>query len=414
MKPSLIIRSTLLLTAILCSSVATAKPLKVYIMAGQSNMVGHANKSTLPYLREDPATLVLHNRLVDKDGKPIVHEDVHISLINEFGTRQGPLTTGFGAKQESLGPELAFGATMGEKLQEPILIIKTAWGGKSLHTDFRTPSAGPYVYNQKVLEKLVQSQKTTAEELNASKAKETGHFYRLMIEHVKMVLADPAKFHPAYSKKDGYEIAGFVWFQGYNDATDTNTYPDRGKPGSYDAYTTALRHLIRDVRKDLDVPKMPFVIGVMGIGGSYTNNTLPENRYLSISTEFQKAMASGADLPEFEGNVFAVHTGLFWDNLQSAADAKKWKIRAEAAELVKQGKLTKKEQPDYEKKRLTEIHTPEEAIAFKGISNQPYHYLGSAKILSRIGEAFAESLINNADKKSVIGGKRPEVREKPE
>ena len=370
MKHRSIVRSTLLLAAILASHVATAKPLEVYIMAGQSNMVGHANKKTLPYIREDPATLALHNRLVDKDGKPIVHENVHVSLINEFGTRQGPLTTGFGAKQDSLGPELAFGATMGEKLQEPILIIKTAWGGKNLHTDFRPPSAG---------------------------TRDTGHFYRQMIEHVKMVLADPGKYHPAYNKKDGYEIAGFVWFQGYNDATDGNAYPNRGKPGSYDAYTKVLGHFIRDVRKDLGVPKMPFVIGVMGIGGSYMNNTLPEGRYLSINTEFQKAMAAAADLPEFEGNVFAVHTGLYWDKLQSAADGKKWKIRAEATEMVKQGKLTSKDQAAYESKRLAEFLTPEEAIAFKGISNQPYHYLGSAKILSRIGEAFAEALINKQD-----------------
>jgi hypothetical protein len=49
---------------------------------------------------------------------------------------------------------------------------------------------------------------------------------------------------------------------------------------------------------------------------------------------------------------------------------------------------------EYERKRLAEVLTPEEAIAFKGISNSPYHYLGSAKILSRIGEAFAEALIN--------------------
>lgn len=389
----------MLLAAILASPVATAKPLRVYIMAGQSNMVGHANKKTLPYLLEDPATIALHNRLVDKDGKPIVHENVHVFLINEFGTRQGPLTTGFGAKQDSIGPELAIGATIHEKLHEPILIIKTAWGGKSLHTDFRPPSAGPYVYDRKVLERFVQSNKTTAEELHASKAKETGHFYRLILEHVKWVLADPGKYHPAYNKKDGYEIAGFVWFQGYNDATDSNTYPNRGKPGSYDAYTEVLGHFIRDVRKDLDVSKMPFVIGVMGIRGSYINNTLPEDRYLSIATEFQKAMAATADLPEFEGNVFAVHTGLYWDKLQSEADKKKWKIRAEATELVKQGKLTNKEQAAYESKRLAEIHTPAEAIAFKGISNQPYHYLGSAKILSRIGEAFADALINKQGNK---------------
>ena len=352
------------------SPVAANRKLKVFIMVGQSNMQGHAGFSTLPYMLEDPATVALHNRMVDKDGKPKVNEAVYVSLLTDYGTKQGPLTAGFGASREKIGPELAFGFTMHEKLQQPILIIKTAWGGKSLHTDFRSPSAG------------------------GNKDEKTGAFYRLMLDHVKKVLADPGQYHPAYNKEEGYEIAGFVWFQGYNDLTDGNAYPNRGEPGSYDAYSEVLGHFIRDVRKDLDVPKLPFVIGVLGVGGSYLNNTLPENKYLSIYKEFQKAMAAPADLPEFKGNVFAVHAGLYWDSLQSAAEEKKWKIRADAKELVKQGKLAPKEQADYEKKRLAEVHTPEEAIAFKGISNQTYHYLGSAKILSRIGEALAEALIS--------------------
>ena len=32
---------------------------------------------------------------------------------------------------------------MEKRLGEPVLIIKTAWGGRSLHTDFRPPIAGP-------------------------------------------------------------------------------------------------------------------------------------------------------------------------------------------------------------------------------------------------------------------------------
>jgi alpha-galactosidase len=380
----------MLLAALLGNPVADAKPLKVYILAGQSNMQGHATFSTLPYMLQDPATVALHNRMVDKDGKPIVFENVHISLINKFGTRQGPLTAGFGAAEDKIGPELAFGATMYEKLQEPILLIKTAWGGKSLHTDFRSPSAGPYVFNQSQLETYPKQNKTTVEEMKAAKAKETGAFYRQMIEHVKMVLADPGKFHPAYKKEEGYEIAGFVWFQGWNDVVDGGAYPNRGAPGSYDSYTTNLRHFIRDVRKELDIPKLPFVIGVLGVNGSYLDNSQADRKHV----EFQKAMAAAADLPEFEGNVFTVHAGLYWDKLQAAADAKKWKVNGEAKGLVKEGKLAPKEQAAYEKKRLAEIHTPEEAIAFKGISNQPYHYLGSAKILSRIGEALAEALIN--------------------
>lgn len=388
----------MLMTAMLGSALATAKPLKIYIMAGQSNMQGYVGPNTFPYMLEDPATVTLHNRLVAEDGKTKVHEGVHVSLITDYGTHQGPLTAGFGGRKSVLGPELAFGATMHEKLQEPILIIKAAWGGRTLHSSFRPPSAGPYVYSEAQIKKYTERFKITTDELYARKVESTGHYYRLMLEHVGKVLADPGKYHPAYDKDEGYEIAGFVWFQGWNDLVDGGTYANRGAPGSYDAYTKVLGHFIRDVRKELDLPKMPFVIGVMGVNGSYLNKTQSDRRHI----EFQKAMAATAELPEFQGNVFNVHTGLYWDKLQTAAITKKWEIRGEAKKLVKEGKLGTKEQIAYENRRIAEIQTPEEAIAYKGISNKAFHYLGSAKIVCQIGEAFAEALINKKGNKPVL------------
>jgi alpha-galactosidase len=393
MKQTIKLISTLLLGSALGAAIASAKPLKVYIMAGQSNMQGHAEFQTLPYMKEDPETVPLHTKLVDKQGTPRIHEDVHLSLNTDYGTHQGPLTAGFGARKNTLGPELAFGVTMHEHLQEPILIIKTAWGGKSLHTDYRPPSAGPYVFDPKVLERVMQRDNATAEQVNAAKAAATGRFYKLMLEHVNTVLADPGRYHPAYDEDEGYELAGFVWFQGFNDLVDGHAYPKRGEPGSYDAYTEVLGHLIRDVRKALNTPQLPFVIGVIGVGGSYLDDSLPDARSTAYHSEFQKAMAAAADQPEFRGNVFTVHTGLYWDHLQGAAENKKWDVRREATDLIKEGKLGKQEQNAYEKKRLAELHTPQEAVAFKGISHKAFHYLGSAKILSRIGEAMAEALI---------------------
>ncbi|MBW1792670.1 MAG: hypothetical protein JRJ14_10530, partial [Deltaproteobacteria bacterium] len=58
------------------------------------------------------------------------------------------------------------------------------------------------------------------EQVKAEKAEATGKYYRLMMEHVKKVLADPKRVCPAYDEKDGYEIAGFVWFQAWNDMCD--------------------------------------------------------------------------------------------------------------------------------------------------------------------------------------------------
>ena len=88
-----------------------------------------------------------------------------------------------------------------------------------------------------------------------------------MIEHVRKVLADIKRVVPEYDPKQGYELAGFVWFQGFNDLVSDWTYDKRNQPGGYDLYGATAGDFIRDVRKDLSAPKMPFVIGVMGIGG---------------------------------------------------------------------------------------------------------------------------------------------------
>ena len=103
--------------------------------------------------------------------------------------------------------------------------------------------------------------------MKAEKAKATGHYYRLMIAHVKKVLADIGEVYPGYDPVQGYELAGFVWFQGWNDMVDRGTYPNRDKPGGYGAYSRVLAHFIRDVRRDLAAPELPFVIGVLGVGG---------------------------------------------------------------------------------------------------------------------------------------------------
>src|SRR3954469_15963467 len=131
---------------------AQAKPLKVFILAGQSNMEGHAKVETFDYIGDDPATAPLLKQMRGADGKPRVCDHVWISYFTGSGEANGEgfgkLTAGYGSRQKpdkdggKIGPEFTFGLTMEAALAEPVLIIKNAWGGKSLHTDFRPPSAG--------------------------------------------------------------------------------------------------------------------------------------------------------------------------------------------------------------------------------------------------------------------------------
>ena len=59
----------------LMTAALQAQKLKVYILAGQSNMQGHARVETIDYIAEDPATKELHARLVDRKGEPRVAKD---------------------------------------------------------------------------------------------------------------------------------------------------------------------------------------------------------------------------------------------------------------------------------------------------------------------------------------------------
>ena len=373
-----------------------AKPLQVFILAGQSNMQGHAKVSTFEHIGMDPATQPMLAEMQNADGSPKVCERVWISSIGCADAEQtGKLTTGFGASQNGpkIGPEFTFGIYMEKFTDAPILLIKTSWGGKSLNTDFRPPSAGPYVFNETQLATFQKQGKDIAA-IKATKEKETGVYYRRMVEHVKTVLGDIRRVVPSYDAAQGYVLSGFVWFQGWNDLVDSGTYPQRDKPGGYAAYSTAMAHLIRDVRKDLSAPKLPFVIGVLGVGGPTADYGPEEQRYKGMHENFRAAMAAPARLPEFKGNVAAVLAEKYWDRELTLAKAKDDKIKEKVRKLAKEGQLKPaEEKASMEKMRMEGLTERERLVLAKGISNFEFHYLGSAKILGGIGKGLAEAAL---------------------
>ena len=403
-----LIHTLIALTALLCGHpfAAEKKPLKVFILVGQSNMEGHAKIETFDYIGDDPKTAPLLKMIRGADGKPTVAEGAWISYLtgrydgSANGEGTGKLTAGFGARGDKptvdggkIGPEFTFGLTMDAALAEPVLIIKTAWGGRSLNTEFRPPSAGPFEFSEAKLAQMQKQGKDIAAE-KAAKAKETGRFYRYMVEHVKKVLADPKRVCPAYDPASGYEIAGFVWLQGFNDLVD-GTYPKAadGKTTDYTKYGEWLADFIRDVRKDLSAPKMPFVIGVLGVDGLKAEGN---------TVAFRKAMTAPSLLPEFKGNVTDVPTAPFWAEELAAIEEKRGKVKAMTSSLKnkskngpnKDGTMTDADQKEYLKKYEVEVISPAEAEMWKrGASNAGYHYLGCAKTFALMGKAFAEATL---------------------
>lgn len=399
-----------LLLTVATAAPAADKPLKVFILAGQSNMQGHASVATFDSLADDPKTAPLLKEMRGPDGKPTVCQRVWITSIGCLGDAysdlreaKGQLTAGFGAPQNKIGPEFTFGLTMEKRLDGPVLIIKTAWGGRSLHTDFRPPGAGPYAWNEY---ELAQHKKRgdDLDKLKAEKAKATGIYYREMIAHVKKVLSDVKRIVPDYDAKQGYELAGFVWFQGFNDYVGFWEYPEQNKAGGFDRYADLLGHLIRDVRKDLGAPKLPVVIGVMGIDGLKGDTKAP-------MMHFRAAQRKAAALAEFRGNVFAVETAPFWDDdldaLHQRWDRLNNKLEQDFRKM--DPKPTEKVKEQARSKAREKEFQPDELKRHKaGVSNGGYHYLGAAKILAPIGKAFAETLLAPPKPDGTANPLRPE------
>ncbi len=335
----------LALTALLCghSFAAEKKPLKVFILAGQSNMEGKAPNALLDHQATNASTKALFAHLRQGDQWR-VRDDVFIKFLD----RKGPLTVGYGSPGRT-GPELEFGTVMGNHFEEPVILVKAAWGGHSLYKLFRSPAAG--FPAAEVLEKeLKQAQErvTKANEKNkkneplptmADIQKDYGSSYRNMMAEVKDVMDNAGTMFPAVKGRK-LEVAGFVWFQGWND-----------QYGAENEYESNLKHFIRDVRKDLGAPRLPFVIGVMGQNGSK-----PAKGAMLIVQQAQLAMN---DVPEFKGNVKAFRTDVLVD---------------QAAE-----ELYPTWQKNFEQWKLTG-------------GDHAYHYLGSAIWFNRIGRAMGDAM----------------------
>ena len=320
-------------------------PLKVFILAGQSNMQGHASLRTLEYLCYNEETAPEYQQWKDRWGDWYHRSDVWIWTTD--GQRYGNLKPGFGQSDKKIGPELGFGWVIGEHLDEQVLLIKTCWGGRSVKQDFLPPSAN--MPSDELLQKdLERARKrnpnTSMEEIKAR----YGKAYRDTITHTNEVLANLKQYFPKYDEKRGYELAGFVFFQGWNDMVDGSQ-----REIKYEDYTTRLAQLIKDVRKDLNSPDLPVIIGELGAGKP---------------GDFQAAQKAATQLPEFEGNVKFVETRKFWE--------------PEVEELVNSGVWK----------------TPDWVKFYNTGSERGYHYLGSAKIYYQMGKAFGQGMLEILNK----------------
>lgn len=236
----------------------------------------------------------------------------------------GLLTVGYSKFATNSGPEYPFGISYERLVDGPVLLIKCAWGGKSLHEHFRPPS------------------------LN-TEGQPTGTYWKLSMQHIQSVLVDPGKYHPDYDPQAGYELAGLVWFQGWNDSGNK-------------AYGDQLVHFIKDFRQAVKSPELPVVCGLLG-HSSWAQTT--------FDSEVNRGMLYAAKHPELKGTVDIVNT------------VKYYPIELGFKNMVKEAYG----------EDSAEYKTAERIIG-RAASKDPVHYHGSAKFKYLIGDAMARRLAN--------------------
>jgi len=257
-------------------SIYSEPPVNVYILAGQSNMQGkgpiegEAGNSLRHMVQNDKKKQF--QMFVNKEGAWAEREDVwiHYDLYPFRELRYGPLKPGYGASSGQVGPEFGFGHAIGEASEGKVLLIKAAWGGKSIGHNFLPPSVGKYP--------------TPSEpELDP------GYFYHRTIQLVDEVAGNMEEFFPDYNGQ-GVKLAGICWHQGWNDQYG----------GLDEKYETNLAAFIKDIRSvehGLGVPGLPFVIASSGMIN-------PE----SAVVQGQIAIGDAKKYPEFADNVAVIDT----------------------------------------------------------------------------------------------------------
>jgi alpha-galactosidase len=211
-------------------------------------------------------------------------DDPNKMLLDEAKLKSAcrPLTVGRG-----LWVGVPFGIHLGDFHDQQVLIIRTAIGNRGLAWDFRPPSSGPI---------------PTPPGNPPHDRKWEGVEYCMMIEGVRKTLENIADVVPNYQGQ-GYEIAGFVWFQGHKDT---------GSREWAESYEQNLVNLIKDVRAAFKAPKLPVVIATVGFGGrEMSGNT-------KTVWEAQMAVGDPAKHPEFAGNVLTVDTRNFWRSAEES------------------------------------------------------------------------------------------------
>ncbi len=253
-----------------------SKPVQVFILLGQSNMVGAGKTASLE-------AAVKQNKkypyLLDEAGGWVARQDVRNVRVMASGSGPWKMFNNewMAVTGKTIGPEFGIGHALGNAIDAPVMILKSCIGNRALSYDLLPPNADGYEGNRETPRKPKEGAAWYA-----------GVQYDGDVKAALDVLGDLNTYYPEAKK---YEVAGFFYWQGEKDC---------GKAEWAEAYEKNLLLFIEALRKDFDAPKAKFVLATLGEHTKGCGNKV-----------FDAHMAvDGKDgkYPQFKGNVATVYS----------------------------------------------------------------------------------------------------------
>lgn len=227
-----------------------SKPVQVYILLGQSNMLGFGKPQVLQGIAAEK-----YPYLVDDVGEWTIRKDVrNVRVMCSGNSPAKDYTNDWMTVQGNIGPEIGIGHALGHVTDAPVMILKSCIGNRSLGWDLLPPGTESWEHGGKVQ----PGYRGTPDEPGGdtggdmSKGWYAGCQYDGDIAAAKRVLENLDKYYPGGKE---YEVMGFFWWQGDKDMRN---------PAHCATYEKNLIQLIKSLRKDFAAPEARFVTASLG------------------------------------------------------------------------------------------------------------------------------------------------------
>ena len=286
-----------------------SKSVKVFIMLGQSNMLGFGRigpedqNGTLSNLVKKQNR---YSHLMDDAGNWIERDDVRFVQVMHRNDNMSVLRNEWlTIKGNHIGPELGFGIAVGELFDEPVLLIKSCIGNRSLGWDLLPPGSEQFEHEGKIYAGYRESPLSWEKGAEPEPIKwYAGKQYDDDIGNAKKILENIGEY---VEGADSFEVAGFVWWQGHKDQNAAHA----GR------YEQNLVHLIKTLRKDFEAPDAKFVMATIAFNG----NDL-KGHGLTVADAQLAVSGETGNYPEFKGNVKTIEARPYWrDKSESPSGA---------------------------------------------------------------------------------------------